>query len=132
MNYIDGKWIGASSNGRTFRSINPANKEEVLGEFPLSGKEEVDLAVSSAKRAQKEWRRVPAPERGKILFNIAKIMEREKAKLAETITREMGKTLNESLGEVQISIDMVYYSAGEGRRLIGETVPSEKRGKYIV
>jgi len=132
VNYIDGKWISTSGNGRTFKSINPANKEEVLGEFPLSGKEEVDLAVSSAKKAQKDWRRVPAPERGKILFNVAKIMEREKAKLAETITREMGKTLNESLGEVQISIDMVYYSAGEGRRLIGETVPSEKRDKYIV
>lgn len=132
MNYIDGKWIANASTGKTFKSINPANKDEVLGEFPLSGKEDVELAVTSAKRAQKDWKRTPAPERGKILFNIAKLMEKEKTKLAETITKEMGKTLNESLGEVQISIDMVYYSAGDGRRLIGETVPSEKRDKYIV
>lgn len=132
MNYIDGKWIANASTGKTFKSINPANKDEVLGEFPLSGKEDVELAVSSAKKAQKDWKRIPAPERGKILFNIAKLMEKEKTKLAETITKEMGKTFNESLGEVQISIDMVYYSAGEGRRLIGETVPSEKKDKYII
>jgi aldehyde dehydrogenase (NAD+) len=131
MNYIDGRWISASGT-KTFKSINPANIDEVLGEFPLSSKEDVDLAVASAKKAQKEWKRIPAPERGKLLFNIARIMEKEKTKLAETITKEMGKTFNESLGEVQISIDMVYYSAGEGRRLIGETVPSEKRDKYIV
>jgi len=132
VNYIDGKWIANASTGKTFKSINPANKDEVLGEFPLSGKEDVELAVSSAKKAQKDWKRIPAPERGKILFNIAKLMEKEKTKLAETITKEMGKTFNESLGEVQISIDMVYYSAGEGRRLIGETVPSEKKDKYII
>lgn len=132
MNYIGGRWIKYASSGKTFKSINPANKDEVLGEFPLSGKEEVELAVESAKSAQKGWKKIPAPERGKLLFNVAKIMEKEKTNLAEIITREMGKTLNESLGEVQISIDMVYYSAGEGRRLIGGTVPSEKRDKYIV
>ncbi|MBC7319875.1 aldehyde dehydrogenase family protein [bacterium] len=132
MNYINGKWITNASTGKTFKSINPANKDEVLGEFPLSGKEDVELAVASAKKAQKEWKKIPAPERGRLLFNIAKLMERDKELLAETITREMGKTFSESLGEVQVSIDMVYYSAGEGRRLIGETVPSEKRDKYIV
>ncbi len=131
MNYIDGRWISNSHSGKTFKSINPADKGEVLGEFPLSGKEEVDLAVDSAKKAQKSWSKIPAPERGKLLFNIAKIMEREKLKLAEIITKEMGKTLNESLGEVQISIDMINYAAGEGRRLLGEITPSEKKDKYI-
>lgn len=132
MNYIGGRWITNASTGKTFKSINPANKDEVLGEFPLSGKEDVELAVASAKKAQKEWEKLPAPERGKMLFEVARLMERDKEMLAETITKEMGKTFKESLGEVQVSIDMVYYSAGEGRRLIGETVPSEKRDKYIV
>ncbi|MBI4715611.1 MAG: aldehyde dehydrogenase family protein, partial [Nitrospirae bacterium] len=123
-NYIAGRWVAAST-GETFRSINPANTGEVIGIVPLSGRKDVDRAVAAARSAFDEWRLTPAPRRGEILFRAGEILRREKTALGKLVTREMGKVLPEALGDVQEAIDMAYYMGSEGRRLSGETVPSE-------
>jgi aldehyde dehydrogenase (NAD+) len=123
-NYIDGKWADSRSE-ETFRSINPANTGEVVGVVSRSGREDVDQAVRAARGAYEGWRLTPAPRRGEILFRAAEILLRNKESLGKLETREMGKILSEGLGDVQEAIDMGYYIAGEGRRLSGETVPSE-------
>lgn len=127
-NYINGKWVDSQS-GKTFRSINPANKEEVIGVVSKSGREDIDQAVKAAREAYEPWRLMPAPRRGEILFRAAEILLRKKEPLGKLETREMGKILSEALGDVQEAIDMGYYMAGEGRRLSGETVPSELPNK---
>jgi len=124
QNLIDGKWVDAA-NGATFDDINPANKTDVLGTFPRSDHRDADRAVEAAKVHFPKWRRVPAPRRAEILFRAAEILLRRKQELAQLMTREMGKVLMESQGDVQEAIDMLYYIAGEGRRLHGETTPSE-------
>jgi len=113
----------------TFASVSPATGE-VLGEFPKSGAAEVEAAVAAAKAAYEEWRLVPAPKRGEILFRFAQVLEREKAALTDLMTREMGKVKAEAGGDVQEAIDMSYYMAGEGRRMWGQTTPSELRDKF--
>ena len=123
-NYINGKWVDSKS-GETFQSINPANKDEVVGVVSKSSKEDVDEAVKAARGAYDEWRLTPAPRRGEILFRAAEILLRNKESLGKLETREMGKILPEGLGDVQEAVDIGYYMAGEGRRLSGETVPSE-------
>jgi aldehyde dehydrogenase (NAD+) len=127
-NYINGKWVNSKS-GETFRSINPANKDEVIGIVSKSGKEDVDQAAKAAQDAYEGWCLFPAPRRGEILFRAAEILLRNKEVLAKMETREMGKILPEALGDVQEAIDMGYYMAGEGRRFSGETVPSELPNK---
>src|SRR5215470_11617769 len=116
-NYIAGEWVGASS-GATFESTSPADGE-LLGTFPKSGPEDVDRAVEAAKEAFEEWRLVPAPKRGEILFGLARLLEQEKAALTDLMTPEMGKVKAEAGGDVQEAIDITYYMAGEGRRLFG-------------
>jgi len=113
----------------TFESTSPATGE-VIGTFTSSGAEEVDEAVATAKSAYEEWRLVPAPRRGEILFRFAQILEREKESLTDLMTREMGKVKAEAGGDVQEAIDMTYYMAGEGRRLWGQTTPSELQNKF--
>jgi alpha-ketoglutaric semialdehyde dehydrogenase len=127
-NFIRGKWTEAKS-GETFTSINPANTDEVVGIISKSGREDVDEAVQAAREAYDAWRLMPAPRRGEILFRAAEILLKSKEALGNLETREMGKILPEGLGDVQEAIDMGYYMAGEGRRLSGETVPSELRNK---
>ena len=127
-NYINGKWVDSKS-GETFRSTNPANQGEVIGIVSKSDREDVDRAVKAAQGTYEEWRLTPAPRRGEILFRAAEILLRNKEFLGKLETREMGKVLPEGLGDVQEAIDMGYYMAGEGRRLSGETVPSELPGK---
>ncbi len=123
-NYINGRWRESKSK-ETFRSINPANKEEVIGIVSKSGREDVDEAVKAAREAYDGWRLTPPPRRGEILFRAAEILLKNKGALGSMVTREMGKVLSEGLGDVQEAVDMGYYMAGEGRRLSGETVPSE-------
>lgn len=123
-NYVDGKWVDSRS-GETFRSINPAKKSDVVGVVSRSGREDVDQAVRAARGAYEGWRLTPAPRRGEVLFRAAEILLRNKESLGKLETREMGKILSEGLGDVQEAIDMGYYMGGEGRRLSGETVPSE-------
>lgn len=131
QNFIDGKWVDAA-NGTTFEDINPANKTDVLGTFPRSDHRDVDRAVEVAKSHFPKWRRVPAPRRAEILFRAAEILVRRKEELAQLMTREIGKVLKESGGDVQEAIDMLYYIAGEGRRLWGETTPSELPDKFAM
>lgn len=129
QNYIDGKWVDAAS-GKTFENRNPANWDEVVGIFPLSGKEEVNRAVRAARTAFESWRLVPAPKRGDILKNVGDILTARKEEIARLMTREMGKVLLETRGDVQEGIDTAYYAASEGRRLFGHTVPSELPNKF--
>jgi alpha-ketoglutaric semialdehyde dehydrogenase len=114
---------------QTFESTSPANGE-TIGVFPVQGIDEVDSAVATAKEAFAEWRLVPAPKRGEILFRLARLLEDEKAALTDLMTHEMGKVKAEAGGDVQEAIDITYYMAGEGRRLFGQTTPSELQNKW--
>src|SRR5215212_2548465 len=128
QNFIGGEWVDAAS-GETFESVSPADGE-TLGVFPKSGPEDVDRAVAVAREAFEEWRLVPAPKRGEVLFRFAQLVADHKAELTELMTHEMGKVKAEAGGDVQEAIDMSYYMAGEGRRLWGQTTPSELRDKF--
>ncbi|HEU5489909.1 MAG TPA: aldehyde dehydrogenase family protein, partial [Gaiellaceae bacterium] len=128
QNYIDGEWVDAAS-GETFESTSPADGEPI-GTFPLSAAEDVDRAVAAAKAAFEDWRLTPAPKRGEILFRFAQLVTDAKAELTDLMTREMGKVKAEAGGDVQEAIDMSFYMGGEGRRLFGQTTPSELRNKF--
>jgi aldehyde dehydrogenase (NAD+) len=128
QNYIGGEWVDAAG-GETFESISPADGE-TIGVFPKSGPEDVDRAVAAAKAAYEEWRLVPAPQRGNILFRFANLLIEEKDALTDLMTHEMGKVRAEAGGDVQEAIDMSLYMAGEGRRMFGQTTPSELRDKF--
>src|ERR671927_1604120 len=128
QNYIDGDWVDAAS-GETFESVSPANGE-TIGVFPRSSAEDVDRAVAAAKAAFEEWRLVPAPERGQILYRFANLLIDQKDDLTDLMTHEMGKVRAEAGGDVQEAIDMSLYMAGEGRRLFGQTTPSELPDKF--
>src|SRR5213596_3333149 len=128
QNYIGGEWVDAAS-GETFESVSPATGE-TLGVFPKSGAVDVDRAVAAAKTAFEDWRLVPAPKRGEILFRFARLLEEAKDDLTDLMTHEMGKVKAEAGGDVQEAIDMSYYMAGEGRRLWGQTTPSELKDKF--
>ncbi len=127
-NLINGKWVDAQS-GKTLKSINPANTADVVGVAPSSGQADVDMAVAAARKAYQGWRLFPAPKRGEIILRAAELIKQNKDELGRLVTREMGKILKEGLGDVQEAIDMACYMAGEGRRLSGETVPSELKDK---
>jgi len=127
-NFIGGEWVDAAS-GETFESASPATGD-TLGIFPKSGPEDVDRAVEAAKAAYEEWRLVPAPRRGELLFRFARLLEEAKDDLTDLMTHEMGKVKAEAGGDVQEAIDMSYYMAGEGRRLFGQTTPSELKDKF--
>src|SRR5438309_8902867 len=127
-NFIGGEWVDAAA-GETFESLSPATGEPV-GTFPKSGADDVDRAVAAAKEAYTSWRLVPAPKRGEIVFRFAALVAEHKQELAELMTREMGKVMAEAGGDVQEAIDMSLYMAGEGRRLFGQTTPSELRDKF--
>jgi alpha-ketoglutaric semialdehyde dehydrogenase len=130
-NFIGGEW-GESHSARTFENRNPADTRELIGIFPASDEHDVRAAVESARAAYKSWRLVPAPKRGELLFRAAEILFRRKEQLARAMTSEMGKVLAETRGDVQEAIDMTYYMAGEGRRLFGQTTPSELRDKMAM
>ena len=128
-NYVAGQWRPAAS-GRMFENTSPADGGDCLGRFADSGAEDVAAAVAAAKAAFPAWKRLPAPKRGEILFRAAEILVRRKEEFASAMTREMGKVLAETRGDVQEAIDMTYYMAGEGRRQFGQTTPSELRDKF--
>jgi aldehyde dehydrogenase (NAD+) len=130
-NFIDGEWV-ESSTGETFENRNPADTRDVVGIFQKSAKADVDAAVEAAKRAFAKWRLVPAPRRAEIVFRAAEILIERKEDYAREMTREMGKVLNETRGDVQEAIDAAYYNAGEGRRMFGPTVPSELPNKFAM
>ncbi len=129
-NFIGGEWVGAEG-GATFDSFVPATGE-TLASFPRSGGADVDRAVAAAKAAFEDWRLVPAPQRGEILFRLGELLRDHKEELTDLMTREMGKVRAEAGGDVQEAIDMSYYMAGEGRRMFGQTTPSELPDKFMM
>src|SRR5947209_13042510 len=130
-NFIGAKWV-APESGEYFDNRNPADRGDIIGRFPLSDRRDVERAVESAKRGFASWRRTPAPARGDVLRRVGDLMAAQKEKIADAMTREMGKPLTETRGDVQEGIDTAYYAASEGRRLFGKTVPSELRDKWAM
>ena len=130
-NLVGGRWVPAKS-GRSFENRNPADRNDLVGVFPDSGREDVEAAVAAAKQAYPGWRSTPAPRRAEILYAAGEILKRDKEKLARLMTREMGKVLAETRGDVQEAIDMAFLAAGEGRRLFGFTTPSELPDKFAM
>ncbi|HEU5175213.1 MAG TPA: aldehyde dehydrogenase family protein [Gemmatimonadaceae bacterium] len=131
QNFIAGKWVDASS-GETFENRNPADTTDLIGTFPLSTLEDVDRAIASAARGFEVWKRTPAPLRGDVLRRVGDLMAARKEEIANLMTREMGKPLRETRGDVQEGIDTAYYAATMGRQLWGHTVPSELRNKWAM
>jgi len=130
-NFIGGEWV-KSESGKTFKSLSPANNEIVVGQFADSNAQDVKKAVDAAEKAFPAWKKTPAPERAEILFKAAQILEQRKDEIARNMTIEMGKVFKEAKGDVQEAIDMAKYAAGEGRRMWGQTVPSELRNKFAM
>ena len=130
-NYIDGEW-SSSSSGQLFENRNPANTDDLIGVFQKSTAKDVERAVEAARRAYETWRLVPAPVRGEMLYKAAQILVQRKEQLARDMTREMGKVLAETRGDVQEAIDMSFLYAGEGRRMFGQTTPSELKNKFAM
>jgi len=130
-NSIGGEWI-PSASGKTIENRNPADRDDLVGVFPDSGREDVEAAVAAARRAFPSWRDTPAPRRAEILYAAGEILKRDKEELARLMTREMGKVLAETRGDVQEAIDMAFLAAGEGRRLFGFTTPSELPNKFAM
>jgi acyl-CoA reductase-like NAD-dependent aldehyde dehydrogenase len=131
QNLIGGQWVAAAT-GKTFLNHNPANSDDVVGEFQSSGAADVDRAVQAARAAYRHWRLVPAPKRGEMLYRTGELLLKHKERLARDMTREMGKVLSETRGDVQEAADTAFYMAGEGRRLFGQTTPSELKDKFAM
>jgi acyl-CoA reductase-like NAD-dependent aldehyde dehydrogenase len=130
-NFIAGEWV-APSTGAYFENRNPAVWDEVIGCFPRSGPGDLVRAVESAKRGFATWSKTPAPVRGEVLHRVGDLLVERKDDIARAMTREMGKVLAETRGDVQEGIDTAHYAHTEGRRLFGRTVPSELRHKWAM
>jgi alpha-ketoglutaric semialdehyde dehydrogenase len=129
--FIAGEWCD-STGGATFESRNPADQRDVIGRFQQGTGADVGMAISAAFNASLMWRRTPAPKRGEILYAFGALMAQHKERLARAMTREMGKVLSEARGDVQEGIDIAYLMAGEGRRMFGDTTPSELPDKWAM
>jgi len=130
-NFIAGRWVAPTTRA-WFENRNPANSRDLIGRFPDSGAADVASAVRSAEQGFRLWSRVPAPARGDVLRRVGDLLSERKEAIARAMTREMGKVLAETRGDVQEGIDTAYYAASEGRRLFGHTVPSELRSKWAM
>ena len=130
-NLIGGEWL-AARGGKTSLNVNPANHADVVGAFPSSHPEDIHMAVAAAQKAFASWRLVPAPKRAEILLRAGALLQQRKEEYARDMTREMGKVLAETRGDVQEAIDEAFYVAGEGRRLFGVTTPSELPDKFAM
>src|SRR5713226_6591033 len=130
-NFINGEWV-ESRSGKAYENRNPANTDELVGMFVSGTEEDANQAVDAAKEAYKKWRLVPAPKRAEIMFRAAELLLQRKEEFSKDMTREMGKVLPETRGDVHEAIDMTYYMAGEGRRLFGQTTPSELPNKFAM
>jgi acyl-CoA reductase-like NAD-dependent aldehyde dehydrogenase len=131
QNFIDGVWV-TSPSGDLFENRNPANRDDLIGTFQQSSAADAERAIDAARRAYSNWRLVPAPRRAEVLFRAAQLLSERKESLARDMTREMGKVLDETRGDVQEAVDMTFFMAGEGRRQYGQTVPSELRDKFAM
>jgi aldehyde dehydrogenase (NAD+) len=130
-NFIGGRWV-APLTGEYFPNRNPADWRETIGRFPKSGARDVARAVQSALKGFEAWKKTPAPARGDVLRRVGDVLSERKEAIARAMTREMGKVLAETRGDVQEGIDTAYYAASEGRRLFGRTVPSELQNKWAM
>jgi aldehyde dehydrogenase (NAD+) len=130
-NFIAGEWV-APSTGDYFENRNPADWNDVIGRFPRSGPDDLAKAIASAKRGFAQWSKTPAPIRGQVLLRVGQILVERKEEIARAMTREMGKVLAETRGDVQEGIDTAFYAAMEGRKLFGRVVPSELRNKWAM
>jgi aldehyde dehydrogenase (NAD+) len=130
-NFIAGEWV-APTSGNYFENRNPANWNDLIGCFPRSGPEDAERAIASAKRGFAQWSKTPAPLRGAVLQRVGDLLVQKKEAIARAMTREMGKVLAETRGDVQEGIDTAFYAASEGRRLFGRVVPSELRNKWAM
>ena len=128
--FIGGKWVSPPGAAR-FTTRNPTNGE-VVGSFVSGTVQDVDVAVGAAHTAFPAWKATPPPARGELLLRVSQILKDRKERIGRVVTREMGKVIAEGRGDVQEAIDFVEYMAGEGRRLFGETVPSELRSKFCL
>jgi aldehyde dehydrogenase (NAD+) len=128
-NYIDGKWV-KSGSGKAFENRNPANDDDLVGLFQDSNADDLNAAVDAASKAYEKWRLTPAPKRAEFLYRVGDILKRRKDEMAREMTREMGKVVAETKGDIQEAIDMAFLAAGEGRRLFGVTTPSELHNKF--
>jgi aldehyde dehydrogenase (NAD+) len=129
--FIAGEWC-ESTSGATFESRNPADTRDLIGRFQQGTAADVAMATRAAETAFPLWRRTPAPKRGEILYRFGALMSENKERLAQAMTREMGKVIEEARGDVQEGIDIAFLMAGEGRRMFGETVPSELPDKWAM
>jgi aldehyde dehydrogenase (NAD+) len=130
-NFIAGEWVAPSTEAY-FDNRNPADCTDLIGRFPDSAERDVEAAVRSAKRGFELWSKIPAPGRGDVLRRVGDLLVERKEAIANAMTREMGKVLAETRGDVQEGIDTAYYAATEGRRLFGHVVPSELRSKWAM
>jgi alpha-ketoglutaric semialdehyde dehydrogenase len=130
-NFIGGEWV-ESAGGRTFDSVNPADTRDLIGRFQASEAPDVAMAIRAADVALPAWRAMPAPKRAEIMFDFAALLAQHKERLARAMTREMGKVIAEARGDVQEGIDIAFLMAGEGRRMSGDTVPSELPDKWAM
>ncbi|MFP5245235.1 MAG: aldehyde dehydrogenase family protein, partial [Thermoanaerobaculia bacterium] len=117
-NYINGQWV-KSGSGKAFENRNPANQDDLVGLFQDSTADDVNAAVDAASKAYESWRLMPAPKRAEFLYKVGDILKRRKDEMAREMTREMGKVVDETKGDIQEAIDMAFLAAGEGRRLFG-------------
>ena len=121
-----------TANGNLMENRNPADTRELVGMFPASTDEDVEAAVTAAREAFPKWKATPAPKRAEMLYKLGQILINRKDEFSRDMTREMGKVLKETGGDVQEAIDMTFYTAGEGRRLHGYTTPSELQNKMAM
>ncbi|MEO5703835.1 MAG: aldehyde dehydrogenase family protein [Candidatus Limnocylindrales bacterium] len=129
--FIAGDWVDSVS-GQTFESLNPADRRDVVGRFQAGTAADAAMAIRAAEMSLPRWKATPAPKRGEILYAFAELMRDNKERLSRAMTREMGKVLAEARGDVQEGIDIAYLMAGEGRRMFGDTVPSELPDKWAM
>ncbi|TAL06331.1 MAG: aldehyde dehydrogenase family protein [Chloroflexota bacterium] len=129
--FIAGAWVDGVT-GETFESLNPADRRDVVGRFQAGTAADTGMAIKAAEAAFPAWRSMPAPKRGEIMYRFAELMARHKERLSQAMTREMGKVIAEARGDVQEGIDIAYLMAGEGRRMFGDTVPSELPDKWAM
>src|SRR3954469_23790033 len=129
--FIAGRWVDSTS-GATFESVNPADTRDTVGRFQAGTAADVAMAIRAADQASRGWKATPAPKRGEIMYRFGALMTEHKERLSRAMTREMGKVLAEARGDVQEGIDIAYLMAGEGRRMFGDTTPSELPDKWAM
>ena len=130
-NLIGGKLVPPHS-GEFFENLNPADNSDVIGLFPKSGEKDIEMAIQAARNAFTDWSEMPPPKRGELIYKAGELLLRSQEKLAKVIIREMGKTAPESMGDIKSSADVAYFTAGEGRRMYGQTTFSALERRWAL